>query len=178
MGPTGKKRWNSYKKRDLKKESFLFFLYIQKVLSKVRLMKFFTITTGLIGMAITLVHAADVTYSVVAFPGANENVAVSVANQDFPLQRSPQHANLFTGTAPFGAEYRYTVLTAEGSKPENTTRHLADTTTNTGNEFFGRSKTLYDVPALPRAFNPIYPRKIISRLTYEFCRVITLYFVL
>lgn len=122
-------------------------------------MKFFTITAGLIGVAVTLVHAADVTYSVVAFPGANENVAVSVGNQDHPLQRSAQHANLFTGTAPFGAEYRYTIMTAEGSKPENTTRHLADTTTNTGNEFFGRSKTLYDVPALPRAFNPIYPRE-------------------
>jgi opacity protein-like surface antigen len=122
-------------------------------------MKLFTITTGFISIVIAIVNAADVTYSVIAFPKANENVGVSVGNQDYPLQKSPENANLFTGNAPFGAEYKYTIITSNGNKPENTTRQLAETTTATGNEFFGRSKTLYDIPALPRAYNPIYPRK-------------------
>lgn len=123
-------------------------------------MKLLTITTSFVGIAIALVNAADVTYSVIAFPSANENVGVSVGNQDYPLQKSQQNDNLFTGTAPYGAEYKYTIITPNGNKPENTTRHLVDESiTTTGNEFFGRSKTVYDIPVLPRAFNPIYPRK-------------------
>ncbi|KAI7873215.1 coth protein-domain-containing protein, partial [Mucor mucedo] len=120
-------------------------------------MKISLVTTGLITIAIAFVHAADVTYSVIAFPGSDK-VGVQVAGQDYPLQRSPMHANLFTGIAPFAAEYRYTILNSQGqAQPEETTRHLDDAATTTGNEFFGRSKTVYDIPALPRAYNPIYP---------------------
>lgn len=119
-------------------------------------MKLSYISTGLISIAIAFVNA-DVTYSVIAFPGS-DNVGVNVAGQNYPLQKSPMHANLFTGTAPFGAEYRYTIINSSGqSQPEETTRHLNEIDTSTGNEFFGRSKTLYDIPALPRAYNPIYP---------------------
>ncbi|KAI9362308.1 coth protein-domain-containing protein [Pilaira anomala] len=116
-------------------------------------MKLITIASGLASIAFALTNAADVTYSVVAFPDSGDNVAVNVGGQDYPLQKSPMHGNLFTGTAPFGAEYRYTV----GQKAENATRHLTQDATATGNEFFGRSRTLYDIPAIPRAFNPIYP---------------------
>ncbi|KAG2233341.1 hypothetical protein INT48_009089 [Thamnidium elegans] len=120
-------------------------------------MKLLAITTGLISIAFALTNAADVTYAVIAFPGSSDSVAVNVAGQDFPLQKSPMCGNLFTGVAPYGAEYRYAIIGSNGQKVENTTRHLAESATTTGNEFFGRSKTVYDIPSLPRAFNPIYP---------------------
>ncbi|KAL9551835.1 hypothetical protein MBANPS3_004060 [Mucor bainieri] len=123
-------------------------------------MKISTITSGIISVAIAslnLVNAADVTYSVVAFPGNNETVAVNVANQDYPLQPSQLSSNLFTGVAPNAPDYHYTYLTGSGAKPETVVRHLADSATATGNEFFNRSRTVYDVPALPKAYNDIYP---------------------
>lgn len=123
-------------------------------------MKLFVITTSFISVAIALTNASDVTYSVIAFPGSN-NVAVSVGGQEYTLQKNPLNTNIFTGVAPFGADYRYTILTSPGqANPENTTRHLVETVTNTGHEFFGRSKTVHEIPALPRAYNPIYPGKI------------------
>lgn len=122
-------------------------------------MKLSIISTGLISIAIALANAADVTYSVIAFPGSDK-VAVSVGGQEYVLQRSPINANLFTGVAPFGAEYRYAIVNDSGqSNNEDTTRHLDESATSTGNEFFGRSKTIHNIPALPRAYNPIYPGK-------------------
>lgn len=123
-------------------------------------MKLFSITSGIISVAIAslnLVNAADVTYSVVAFPGNNETVAVSVADKDYLLQPSQLSTNLFTGVAPNAPDYHYTYLTSTGAKPEAVVRHLADSATATGNEFFNRSRTVYDVPALPKAYNDIYP---------------------
>lgn len=125
-------------------------------------MKLLAITTGLVSIAFAFTNAADVTYAVIAFPGASDSVAVSVAGQDYPLQKSPMSGNLFTGVAPHGAEYRYTIIGSNGQKAENTTRHLDESATTTGNEFFGRSRTVYDIPSLPRAFNPVYPGKINS----------------
>ncbi|KAI7902000.1 coth protein-domain-containing protein [Cokeromyces recurvatus] len=132
-------------------------------------MKLFSSTTTLIGFiriaiialahVVVVANAANVTYSVVAFPGKNEMVAVHINGTNYPLRTSPLSANLFTGSAPFGSNYQYVYL-APGDKqrPESTVRHLTNTSiTSTGNEFFNRSKTIYDVPELPRAFNPIYP---------------------
>ncbi|KAI9487231.1 MAG: coth protein-domain-containing protein [Benjaminiella poitrasii] len=123
-------------------------------------MKIFSTTLGLIGTAIALtsVNAANVTYSVVAFPGQGETVAVSINGTDYPLQTSTVSANIFTGSAPYGSEYRYTYLDGTNQKPESTIRQLTSTSiTSTGNEFFNRSKTIYDIPELPRAYDPVYP---------------------
>ncbi|KAI9362310.1 coth protein-domain-containing protein [Pilaira anomala] len=116
-------------------------------------MKLIIIATGLASIAFTLANAVDVTYTVIAFPGSGDSVSVNVGQKDYPLKKSPLHGNLFTGTAPFGTEYRYKV----GQKAENATRHLTANTTSTGNEFFGRSRTVYDIPAIKSSFNPIYP---------------------
>ncbi|KAI9362311.1 coth protein-domain-containing protein [Pilaira anomala] len=117
-------------------------------------MKLVTIATCLASIAFIFTNAADVTYSVIAFPGRNDSiVVVNVGGQDFPLQKSPLHDNLFTGTAPFGPEYRYKV----GQNVENITRHLAENVASTGNEFMNRSITKLDVPAIPLAYNPVYP---------------------
>lgn len=129
-------------------------------------MKLFTITSGLLGLALAIAQVAadDVTYSVIAFPGTNGNVSVSVGGQDYLLSQSSLNANLFTGTAPFGYGYRY-VMSMMDKKvgvtraAETNARSLSDGVSLTGNEFFNRSRTVYDVPALPRAYNPIYPGK-------------------
>jgi hypothetical protein len=125
-------------------------------------MKLLTITSGIISLAIAITHAADVTYSVVAFPGNDETVAVSVANKQYPLQKSTMNGNLFSGVAPFSKEYRYTLMSGTNQKPESTVRHLTDdSATATGNEFFNRSRTVYDIPELPQAYNQIYPGKLL-----------------
>lgn len=110
-----------------------------------------TLAAALISGAI----AADVQYSVVAFPSGNQTVSVSVGGQTVALQKSSAHPNIFTGTAPYSNTYQYVI----GNTPESTTRNLAQGVTSTGNEFFNRSQTVYDVPGLPQAFNPIYPSK-------------------
>ncbi|KAG0164856.1 hypothetical protein DFQ28_009623 [Apophysomyces sp. BC1034] len=116
-------------------------------------MKLWTIS-GVIGVALSaVISAADVQYSVIAFPQPGQSVSVSVGGQDHPLKASQQHPNLFTGTAPAADTYRYSV----NNQPEAAQRTLAKGATSTGNEFFNRSRTVYDVPALPQAYNPIYP---------------------
>ncbi|CEP08364.1 hypothetical protein [Parasitella parasitica] len=123
-------------------------------------MKLFTTLPGIITLAIAslgFVNAADVTYSVVAFPEVNDIVAVTIDNQNYPLKAGNLSSNLFTGVAPYAKDYHYTYLTSNGFKPEDVVRHLTDSATTTGNEFFNRSKTVYDIPPLPRAYDDIYP---------------------
>ncbi|KAI9498498.1 coth protein-domain-containing protein [Zychaea mexicana] len=49
------------------------------------------------------------------------------------------------------------MIDGQQNQPETTQRKLKQGATATGNEFFGRSQTIYDVPDLPQAYNPIYP---------------------
>ncbi|CEI97491.1 hypothetical protein RMCBS344292_11623 [Rhizopus microsporus] len=91
------------------------------------------------------------------FPSGNQGVAVSVNGQTVQLQKSSLHPNIFSGTAPFGSTYQYVITDGQNKIPETTTRKLTDGITSTGNEFFNRSQTIYNVPALPQAFNPVYP---------------------
>ncbi|KAI8142497.1 coth protein-domain-containing protein [Fennellomyces sp. T-0311] len=107
--------------------------------------------------AATTVFAADVQYAVVAFPQGQQGVGVSVGGQVYPLERSQQSPYLYTGTAPSGDNYQYVLTDGQQNQPESTQRKLKSGATSTGNEFFGRSQTVYDVPDLPQAFNPIYP---------------------
>ncbi|KAI9487230.1 MAG: coth protein-domain-containing protein [Benjaminiella poitrasii] len=111
----------------------------------------------LVTLAITGALAADVQYSVVAFPTGSQTVGVSVGGKVVPLQKSNVHPNIFTGTAPFGETYQYVVTDGQTNTPETATRKLAQGVTSTGNEFFNRSQTIYNVPSLPQAYNPIYP---------------------
>ncbi|KAI8377397.1 coth protein-domain-containing protein [Radiomyces spectabilis] len=114
--------------------------------------------SSLVGLALTSsVHAADVQYAVIAFPKNNENVAVSVGGQNHPLQPSQQHPNLFVGSAPSADSYQYVLTNGNNSQPEAHQRKLAQGATQTGNEFFNRSQTIYNVPDMPQAYNPIYP---------------------
>lgn len=109
------------------------------------------------GCAITTIGAADVQYSVVAFPQGSQTVAVSVGGQNHALARSQQSSYLYTGTAPSSDTYQYVLVDGQNNQPEPTQRKLKQGVQSTGNEFFGRSQTVYDVPDLPQAFNPIYP---------------------
>lgn len=107
-----------------------------------------------------LVSAGDVQYSVIAFPQGSQSVGVSIDGKIHPLDRSKQTPNLFTGAAPSPSKaYQYVLIDGQQNKPESSQRTLKEGTVGTGNEFFGRSQTVYDVPALPQAFNPIYPSK-------------------
>lgn len=119
------------------------------------------------GCAITTIGAADVQYSVVAFPQGSQTVAVSVGGQNHPLSRSQQSSYLYTGTAPSSDSYQYVLVDGQKNQPEPTQRKLKQGVQSTGNEFFGRSQTVYDVPDLPQAFNPIYPSKIYPQLNTE-----------
>ncbi|KAI7871236.1 coth protein-domain-containing protein [Spinellus fusiger] len=112
--------------------------------------------TGVISLAISAVVAADVQYSVVAFPQAGETVSVSVGGQLHPLTTSA-YPNLFTGSAPFGDSYQYVLTSGGTNNPEAYQRALAKDATSTGNEFYGRSRTVYNVPSIPKAYNYIYP---------------------
>ncbi|KAI8380975.1 coth protein-domain-containing protein [Radiomyces spectabilis] len=104
-------------------------------------------------VALTAVEAADVQYAVIAFPKNQQSVAVSVGGQQYPLQASEKHPNIFTGTAPSGETYQYVI----DNHPESTHRRLAQDASSTGNEFFNRTQTVFSVPELPQAYNPIYP---------------------
>ncbi|GAA5804074.1 hypothetical protein HPULCUR_009560 [Helicostylum pulchrum] len=102
-------------------------------------------------LSLQLVNAADIEYSVVAFPKDQQPVSVVVGGQAFPLAASAEYPNIFKGTAPSAETYAYSV----GDVAETARKQQAGITT-TGNEFFNRTQTLFDVPGLPQAFNPIY----------------------
>ncbi|KAG0164305.1 hypothetical protein DFQ28_010523 [Apophysomyces sp. BC1034] len=105
------------------------------------------------------VAAADIQYSVIAFPQGSQKVGVSVNGQIHPLSSSSEHPNLYKGTGPSGEAYQY-VLTGDAGGAnivESTQRKLAAGAALTGNEFFNRTQSVYNVPELPKAFNPIYP---------------------
>jgi hypothetical protein len=127
-------------------------------------MKFLALST-LVTLALSGAFAADVQYSVVAFPSGTQGVSVSVGGQTVALQKSELHPNIYTGTAPFGETYQYVITDGQASNPESTTRKLTQGVTATGNEFFNRSQTIYDVPSLPQAYNPFYPSKVSNQLT-------------
>ncbi|CAO3625656.1 unnamed protein product [Cunninghamella blakesleeana] len=100
---------------------------------------------------------ADVQYSVVAFPPSGASVAVSVNGQNHPLTADNQVPNLFKGSAPSGDKYQYVFVNGGNNSPETPMRTLTKDATSTGNEFFNRTHTTVNVPALPQAFNPVYP---------------------
>ncbi|KAI8375489.1 coth protein-domain-containing protein [Blakeslea trispora] len=119
-------------------------------------MRFIALST-LVSLALSGAWAADVQYSVVAFPSGNQGVSVSVGGKTVALQKSNVHPNLFVGSAPFGDTYQYVITDGQNNQPESTTRKLTAGATSTGNEFFNRSQTIYNVPSLPQAYNPQYP---------------------
>lgn len=106
---------------------------------------------------LNLISAADVEYSVVAFPQDQQNVAVLVNGQAYTLAQSIP--NLYKGVAPAATQYQYALVGGAGDVVESVTRQQQEGLTQTGNEFFNRSQTVYNVPALPQAYNPIYPGK-------------------
>ncbi|KAI8098469.1 coth protein-domain-containing protein [Halteromyces radiatus] len=118
-------------------------------------MKWLTISS-LVAMATAAVQA-DVQYAVVAFPPNGAGVAVSVGGQNHALTADSQVPNLFKGSAPSGDSYQYVITNGQNNSPEVPKRTLAQGATSTGNEFFNRTHTIVDVPALPQAFNPVYP---------------------
>ncbi|KAI9244477.1 coth protein-domain-containing protein [Phascolomyces articulosus] len=101
----------------------------------------------------------NVQYCVVAFPNQGEGVSVSVNNQNHALKASTDHPYLFCASAPYGQVYEYVYTDASGqvTKKEEQKRSLPSNAASTGNEFFDRAPTVYSVPELPQAFNPIYP---------------------
>ncbi|KAG1121462.1 hypothetical protein G6F42_012403 [Rhizopus arrhizus] len=107
-------------------------------------------------LSFQLIQAADVEYSVVAFPQDQQNVAVIVGGQAYPLTRSPDYPNIFKGVAPAGEQYQYSITGGAGDVVETNLRAQPAGITATGNEFFNRTQTIYNVPALPQAYNPIY----------------------
>ncbi|KAI8889232.1 hypothetical protein K501DRAFT_208707 [Backusella circina FSU 941] len=113
------------------------------------------ILLNLLAFAISVI-ASNVKYSVIAFPKSGERVIVTVDNNDYILKRS-EHDSVFTGSAPSGSSYRYSIVSNEGKKSEKTARHLSPDATATGNEFFDRSRTVFNVPDIPKAYDPIYP---------------------
>ncbi|KAG2198272.1 hypothetical protein INT47_004356 [Mucor saturninus] len=119
-------------------------------------MKFVALST-LVTLALSGAWAADVQYSVIAFPQGTQGVSVSVGGQTVALQKSSVHPNIYSGSAPFGETYQYVITDGQTNTAESTTRKLAQGTTTTGNEFFNRTQTVYNVPSLPQAFNPLYP---------------------
>lgn len=122
-------------------------------------MKFIALSS-LVTLALSGAWAADVQYSVIAFPTGTQGVSVSVGGQTVALQKSTVHPNIYSGPAPSGETYQYVLTDGQTNTAETTTRKLAQGATSTGNEFFGRSQTVYNVPSLPQAYNPIYPSKV------------------
>ncbi|KAI7890835.1 coth protein-domain-containing protein [Mucor mucedo] len=114
-------------------------------------MRSFVSYFGLAILSLQLVKAADIEYAVVAFPQAQQSVTVVIAGQAYPLSPSAEHPNLFKGIAPSGDQYAY----ALGDVTE-TPRTQAQGIASTGNEFFNRTQTLFNVPSLPQAYHPIY----------------------
>ncbi|KAI8072731.1 coth protein-domain-containing protein [Gongronella butleri] len=105
------------------------------------------------------VLAQDVAYSVIAFPNSAQQVQVRVNDQWYPLQANAAHPNLYQGNAPAPqSTYQYALTTDDHQQDviEHYKRTLHDPS-GTGHEFFNRSRTIYDVPALPQAYHPIYP---------------------
>jgi hypothetical protein len=111
-----------------------------------------------------LIHAADIEYAVVAFPQQQQQVSVRVGGQAYTLSPSTEHPNLFKGVAPAAEQYQY----ALGDLVETNLRQQQQGITTTGNEFFNRTRTVFDVPALPQAYNPIYHRKLYIKKPYYF----------
>ncbi|KAI9498497.1 coth protein-domain-containing protein [Zychaea mexicana] len=106
-----------------------------------------------------VVKADDINYAVIAFPSGSQGVAVSVDGQTHQLQAT-QYPNLYQGKAPApssSSTYQYVLTSGSGNQVETTQRNLANGATSTGNEFFNRSRTVYDVPSLPVAYHPLYP---------------------
>ncbi|KAI9305379.1 coth protein-domain-containing protein [Cunninghamella echinulata] len=103
--------------------------------------------------------AQDVQYSVVAFPNPTQKVNVQVNGQWYPLQANANVPQLYQGSAPFSATYQYGLISddQQNNAIEAYQRNLTQGTQSTGNEFFNRSRTVYDVPELPMAYHPIYP---------------------
>ncbi|KAI8380988.1 coth protein-domain-containing protein [Radiomyces spectabilis] len=119
-------------------------------------MKVWAITFSIATLVGGLANAADVQYSVVAFPKQSQGVAVSVGGQNHPLSADQNVPNLFKGKAPSGDSYQYVITEGQQSTAESVQRKLAQSATSTGNEFFNRSQTVFDVPSLPQAYNPVY----------------------
>lgn len=128
-------------------------------------MRFIALST-LTTLALSGAWAADVTYSVVAFPQGNQGVSVSVGGQVVALQKSTVHPNIYSGNAPAGDSYQYVITDGANNTPESTTRKLAQGATATGNEFFNRTQTIYNIPHLPQAYNPVYPSKVSHIILY------------
>ncbi|KAF7726932.1 hypothetical protein EC973_008227 [Apophysomyces ossiformis] len=103
------------------------------------------------------IAAADVQYSVIAFPQGEQKVGVSINGQIHSLSPSQEHPNLYKGSAPSAETYQYVLLDGANNVPESTQRRLAAGAASTGNEFFNRTQSVHNIPALPTAFNPIYP---------------------
>ncbi|KAI8981834.1 coth protein-domain-containing protein [Mycotypha africana] len=81
-----------------------------------------------------------------------------IGGQAYPLRASIDIAHLYKGFAPTADQYRYALTNSNGGNIlESTQRHQPAGIRSTGNEFFNRSHTIYDVPSLPQAYNPIYP---------------------
>ncbi|KAG0171080.1 hypothetical protein DFQ29_008998, partial [Apophysomyces sp. BC1021] len=112
---------------------------------------------ALLSSSTFLLAAADIEYAVVAFPGANQGVGVKVEGNIYPLKKNEQIPNLFSGTAPGADIYQYALTEGQKQIPEAHQRKLVKGVAKTGNEFFNRSRTVYDVPELPQAYHPVYP---------------------
>lgn len=119
-------------------------------------MKSFVGYISLAILSLQLVQAADIEYSVIAFPKEQQSVAVVVGGQAYPLAPSTDHANIFKGNAPAAEQYQYQL----GDALETPIRKQQQGIVSTGNEFFNRSQTIFDIPAIPQAYNPIYHRKL------------------
>ncbi|KAI7900821.1 coth protein-domain-containing protein [Cokeromyces recurvatus] len=119
-------------------------------------MKFAVGIISLTILSLQLIHAADVEYSVVAFPGDKQSVSVIVEGQKYPLSQSAESPNIFKGVAPSANEYQYALTGGSGDIIETALRKQQAGITTTGNEFFNRSQTVHDVPPLPQAYNPIH----------------------
>ncbi|KAI9470843.1 MAG: coth protein-domain-containing protein [Benjaminiella poitrasii] len=107
-------------------------------------------------LSLQLIHAADIEYSVIAFPKDQQTVSVIVNGQAFPLAQSEVSPHIFKGLAPSADQYQYALTGGTGDVIETVPRKQAAGITATGNEFFNRTQTIYDVPPLPQAYNPIY----------------------
>jgi hypothetical protein len=120
-------------------------------------MKSFAGYISLAVLSLQLVYAADIEYAVVAFPQAQQAVSVIVGGQTYPLAQSPDFPNIYKGVAPSADQYQYAV----GDILETLPRKQQAGITTTGNEFFNRTQTVYNIPSLPQAYNPIYHRKFV-----------------
>jgi hypothetical protein len=120
---------------------------------------------SLAAISLQTVYAAE--YSVIAFPNAEQTVNVVVQGQSHALTQEPDHPNIFKGTAPSAENYQYALISNAGQQVlEAKPRILQQGVESTGVEFFNRSQTVYNVPGLPQAYHPIYPRKLLNHLSH------------